>query len=201
MGEGLILTHPKKNDPGRKAFDYYPTPSWVTHLLLKHYPPPTEWIVEPSAGDGAICRVLKKEMPEKKVYGIEIQKKFEDDLKFTTDEFVIGDFFEVSKDLRGKNFSIVANPPFSLAQKFIQACIDARAVYMAFLLRIDFLGSKERAAFHNANPLTQLIVLGKRPSFTGTGTDSYNYAWFVYDKRWVNGKQGVPCKPPIVVLP
>jgi len=120
------------------------------------------------------------------VWGIEIQEKFRDDLDRCCDQFSIADFFKmaphISNILNDNEFSIVANPPFSLALEFIKACMNIGAKYIAMLLRIDFLGSKKRAAFHNANPLTQLLVLGQRPSFTGKGTDSYNYAWFVYDK-------------------
>jgi hypothetical protein len=71
------------------------------------------------------------------------------------------------------------------------------------LLRLDFLGSRKRASFHNAHPVTQLIVLGKRPGFKMNGkTDLYNYAWFVWERKYVNYKyHPEPYRPPIVVLP
>ena len=35
--------------------------------------------------------------------------------------------------------------------------------------------------FWKAYPVNKLYVLSKRPSFTGKGTDSAAYAWFVWD--------------------
>ena len=48
------------------------------------------------------------------------------------------------------------------------------------LLRINFLSSQKRYDFWQQFPPDGLFVLSKRPSFTGTGTDSQEYAWFVW---------------------
>ena len=49
------------------------------------------------------------------------------------------------------------------------------------LLRINYLGSISRHQWWKENTPTALHVLSKRPSFTGTGTDATDYAWYVWD--------------------
>lgn len=72
-------------------------------------------------------------------------------------------------------------PPYSIALEFIEAALSMRKSQgvVAFLLRINFLGSQERADWHRAHPC-KLYVLPRRPSFTGGGTDATEYAWFVW---------------------
>lgn len=54
---------------------------------------------------------------------------------------------------------------------------------LIFLLRTAFLESKSRYEFWQENPLNDLYVLSKRPSFTGDGkSDATSYSWFVWKK-------------------
>ena len=82
---------------------------------------------------------------------------------------------------------IISNPPFSLAQKFIEHALP-RCDTLIFLLRLNFLGSQKRHKFWKANPPDKLIVLSKRPSFDGKGTDNNDYAWYV----WQNKEKRIP---------
>ncbi len=67
--------------------------------------------------------------------------------------------------------ALVTNPPYSLALPIIQKALmwkldrDIRLqVDLAFLLRINFLGSQDRHDFHKKWP-SDLYVLPRRPSF------------------------------------
>jgi hypothetical protein len=53
------------------------------------------------------------------------------------------------------------------------------------LLRLNFLGSSVRAQFMRSHT-PDVYVLPNRPSFTGNGTDSIEYTWFV----WRHGNAG-----------
>jgi len=200
------LEHPPKHE-GRKMYDYYPTPGWCTKLLLENYPPPLDvgrYVLEPSAGDGAIARVVREWNENVRIVGVEIQEKFEPDLRKSCTHVYIDDYFHYASEHQyAFGACIIGNPPYSLALNFCMGGMLQGVEYMAMLLRIDFLGSQERMHFHNSFPVTQLIVLGKRPEFKIDGkTDLYNYAWFVWDRRFVNGTyKPMPYKPPIVVLP
>lgn len=75
---------------------------------------------------------------------------------------------------------VITNPPFTLALEFLQKSLT-EAETVIYLLRLNFLGSQKRKPFWQANPPSHTMVLSKRPSFTGNGTDSIEYAWFAWD--------------------
>jgi len=76
---------------------------------------------------------------------------------------------------------IITNPPFSKALEFLQKSLS-EAKTVIYLLRLNFLGSKKRRDFWKKNSPTHLFTLVPRPSFTGNGTDSIEYAWFIWDR-------------------
>lgn len=85
---------------------------------------------------------------------------------------------------------IVGNPPYKddLPEAFVRHAFscqyaEPREWMMAFLLRLNWIGSQGRADFHRAFPAS-VYVLPERPTFTGDGkTDSTEYAWFVW-RSW-----------------
>lgn len=140
--------------------DYYPTPEWCYNNLDIDYSL-FNTALEPCAGDGRIFEFL-------------LDKGLDTDFCEITEGI---DFFEYSK----KVDLILTNPPFSLAQEFIEHSLSI-ADTVIMLLRINFLGSQKRLDFWRKYPPTALHILSKRPSFTGKGTDATDYAWFVWDK-------------------
>lgn len=80
-----------------------------------------------------------------------------------------------------KNYDlIITNPPFTYAREFIEKSLkEANSVW--YLLRLNFLESKDRADWWQDKEPTHLLVLSARPSFTGKGTDATGYAWFGWD--------------------
>ena len=141
------------------ATDFYPTPLWCLENLE------VDWsnfasMHEPCKGDGRLYDWFTNK-----------------GLATTYTEITEGlDFF----DWDGKVDLILTNPPFSLAQEFITHSLEkADTVFM--LLRLNFLGSIKRHDWWVKNSPSALYVLSKRPSFTGSGTDATDYAWFVWD--------------------
>ena len=53
-------------------------------------------ILEPSAGNGNVCSVVKKAHPDKKITAFEIRKEETDNLKTCADTVAIVDFFNIS---------------------------------------------------------------------------------------------------------
>lgn len=140
--------------------DFYPTPLWCLENLE------VDWskfssIHEPCKGDGRLYNWFKNQ-----------------NLKVSYSEINEGlDFFDWDE----KVDLILTNPPFSIAQEFIDHSLDrANTVFM--LLRLNYLGSIKRYDWWVKNSPSSLFVLSKRPSFTGSGTDATDYAWFVWDK-------------------
>jgi hypothetical protein len=145
----------------RSPNDYYPTPPWCYEKLPFDFQQ-FQTALEPCRGDGRIYNFLKSKGLD--TYWAELSEGV---------DYLSTPFDNV--DL------ILTNPPFSIAEQFVEkALLESNSVVM--LLRLNWLGSQKRYDFWLKNPATGLIILSKRPSFTGTGTDSTEYAWFIWDK-------------------
>lgn len=80
---------------------------------------------------------------------------------------------------------IFTNPPFNLAMDFIKKALNEVRTdgYVIMLLRLNFLGSKDRNKWLKSNMPHEIYVHSKRMSFTKNGgTDSIEYAHFVWKK-------------------
>lgn len=76
---------------------------------------------------------------------------------------------------------VITNPPFSLATQFIDRSLKD-SLFAAYLLRLNFWGSRKRKEWWQGKEPTHQFTLAERPSFTGKGTDATEYAWFVWDR-------------------
>ena len=167
------------NPAGRPETDYYPTPEPATLALLakERF---VGWIWEPACGQGSITRVLQD----------------------VGHQVIDSDLYDYGQERQGVDFlkanylrcpNIITNPPYKLAQEFVQKAIDLRAVKAAFLLKLTFLeGIRRRGLFHY-HPPARIHVFSKRLQLTRNGEDYRNrgmiaYAWFV----WEAGYQGSP---------
>jgi hypothetical protein len=76
---------------------------------------------------------------------------------------------------------IITNPPYSKAQEFVERALqELPKDPVVMLLPLPFLASKRRFEFNKKHP-AHVMVLPKRPSFTGGGTDAVEYAWFAWN--------------------
>ena len=141
--------------------DFYATPPWCYENL------DINWLLfgkahEPCRGDGRIQFFLEEEK----------------DIPCSYSEIMEGkNFF----DWQEGTDLILTNPPYSIAQEFIEHGIQHSETCI-MLLRINYLGSISRHKWWKKYTPVALHVLSKRPSFTGKGTDATDYAWFVWDK-------------------
>lgn len=160
------MSAPLKKKDERRAYDVYETPAWAVEALLKVVPIDSNLkYMEPCRGSGRIYNHL----PLGSAWG-EIRQGV---------DYLQTEYNHVDV--------IITNPPYSLAQEFVTKALgEADAVVM--LLRLGFLESTRRWEFWQENPLTSLLTLSKRPSFTDDGkTDGSGYAWFVWDKKNILG--------------
>lgn len=168
----------------RKPYDFYATPIDVVENLLSNIDLNKygDKVLEPSAGNGNICRVVKKYYPNKRVTALEIREEELENLTQYSDEVIIGDYLQIDTD--SKYNIIIGNPPYSMAIEFVNKSLELLEEdgVLILLLRTAFLESKSRYRFWQENPLSRLYALSKRPSFTGKGTDATSYSWFVWDK-------------------
>lgn len=156
------MAAPLKRKSERREYDTYETPVWAVEALLEVIPiDMKKKYMEPCRASGRIYNFL----PIGSAWG-EIRQGVD----YLTTEYNHTDI-------------IISNPPYSLAQEFVEKALrDADVVIM--LLRLGFLESMKRWEWWQDNPPTSLLVLSQRPSFTEDGkTDGSGYAWYVWDKK------------------
>ena len=166
----------------RRASDYYPTPAWCIWRLLDALSLPCRctWL-EPAAGDGAIVRAVNAVVPDLDWVAVDIRPECEEPLRAAGAELTIGSFLDLPMSwqaTRGVFDVAILNPPFTLAQQFIERC-KGMARWVVALERLNFLEGDERCEWLRADP-PDVYVLPNRPSFTGEGTDATAYAWLVW---------------------
>lgn len=169
-----------RSERGGGGSDFFPTPAWCVDWLLRAVHLPAGNWLEPSAGDGAIIRAVNARRDGVSWFAIEIREECRDALDNLTDgETMIADFPKTPWSHEGPFYDVViGNPPYTDAAAHIARALDCGRV-VAFLLRLNFLGSQKRLDFWRRHP-ADVYVLSERPSFDGEGTDATEYAWFVW---------------------
>jgi hypothetical protein len=175
-----------RGERGGEGADYFPTPAWCVDWLLRAVDLPGGWWLEPSAGEGAIIRAVNARRTDVCWSAIEIREEAmgalaravasggrsgavdRDDFLTAAPRYAHVDHHDV----------VCGNPPFNAAAEFIARALRVAPV-VAFLLRLNFLGSQKRLDFWRRHP-ADVYVLSERPSFDGEGTDATEYAWFVW---------------------
>lgn len=196
--------------------EHYPTPDWCVRAIAAHLPA-AGCILDPCAGDGAVLDALRATGRFRPIawFGFEIdpalndvacRKGYANDAATAIELGAPGVDFSSTGGLAaaaardalsdaswGHPELVVTNPPYGLALAFVQRALRevAPGGTVAMLLRINWLGSQARAAFHREHP-ADVYVLSHRPKFrpskkTGKmASDATEYAWFV----WGPGRGG-----------
>lgn len=178
----------EKRKTARREADFYPTPPQAVYALLEKCP----WLLEvyggrfckwlePCYGDGAIIAAVRRYCIERRSYeapmftGVELREIGDLHPSSAPQYMHRGDFLSWKAD---KWFDVcLTNPPFTLAQEFIDHA-RPMADLTIMLLRLGFLESVKRSAWWQGRE-PKLVVLADRPDFTGDGGDRTAYAWFL----------------------
>lgn len=199
--KGRKSKEPKEKKENKQ--ELYETPKWLVYAFWKKFADQDLLVnsykfMEPCCASGNVIKATNKFFKENHLPDInwsvaEINPKFEPELhngyNFPSISSVfIGDYLTAAwpKTKEDRFDLIITNPPFSLAEKFIEKAItEAKVVVM--LLRVNFLGSKKRVEFFKKYK-PDIYISPKRPSFEKGGTDATEYAWFVWNSDNLDNK-------------
>jgi hypothetical protein len=144
----------------RHPDDFFATPAWAVRAILALLKPGS--VLDPCCGKGAILDAVRECWPGQTLWGLEIDPERaavarKDHLVTVRDALS-----ELSWDSTDQ---VITNPPYARAVEFIvRAARECPNKDRAFLLRLGFLGSRERAAFHRQHR-ADLFILSRRPEF------------------------------------
>jgi hypothetical protein len=164
-----------KNNGEREKDDFYPTPPHATQALLDMVKFEGD-VWECACGDGAISKVL--EQNGFKVYSSDLFDRGYGDVGV--------DFLSTYK----KVDNIITNPPYKLAQEFVEHALKNADKKVAMLLKLNFLEGVKRYNMFKSTPLKHVLVFSKRLTFyEGTLEKTKRsgvlaYAWYVWEKSY-----------------
>lgn len=128
----------------KNKLDFYATPINVIHNFFKYYKLKEGDILEPCAGNGSFIKVIRDLGYINPITSIELREEEYNNLKqYSNNEIIITNFLDWKPNKPYK--TIITNPPFSLAQEFLEKCFkianDDTEIIM--LLRLAFLESRK----------------------------------------------------------
>lgn len=143
------IAYNRRTSP-KEGLDYFPTPPWATRALLTHVLPGISGsCLEPACGEGHMSKVLQE-------YGLQV---------VSSDIHSYG-YGEVSDFLKydGPSYDwIITNPPYILAEEFIEKSLEYSLEGCAFLVRSAFIESIGRwERLYSKNPPTLMAQFAER---------------------------------------
>lgn len=151
----------------RKERDLYETPAWVTEALRPHLYGGIFHVWEPACGSGKMVRALQS-------FGLTVNgTDIENGTDFLLHDCGLDDGYE----------AIITNPPYALAQEFIEHSLRQPVSVVAMLLRTDYDHAKSRLHLFDDPRFSKKVVLTKRIQWfeDSKGSPSFNHAWFIWE--------------------
>lgn len=175
--KGSILIGGASPSFDRKDSDFYPTPANVTQALADFLKAdnimPKGWVWEPACGDGAMSKALESA-------GMKVNSS---DIRRTGFGEGDTDYLEIPAIGCG---GIITNPPFKLAQKFIEKAVS-EAPFVAMLLKATYWRAECRTRLFNEHPPAYVLPMNWRPSFLEKergSSPTMDFLWTV----WISGR-------------
>jgi hypothetical protein len=174
--QALSIVGSSRRNGERGENDFYPTPEKATRALFeRHHFDGSIW--EPACGNGAISNVFLSE-------GFYVESS----------DLIDRGYGEVGIDFlkeQRKVDNIITNPPFNLAQEFVEHAKKCANQQIAMFLKLAFLeGARREKMFRDQDfPLSKVYVFSKRVRLDKNGipmgckSGMIAFAWFVWDKE------------------
>lgn len=175
---------------GRVQNDYYATNPEAVKMLFDQYAFNAQTILEPCVGGGHIANTVNTYFEgEKNITCLDLVDR-------GYPGTIITDFLDYQTDKKYEG--IITNPPFSLAQEFIEKSIELLddTGQIAMFLKIQFLEGIKRKTFFEKFPPKYIYVFRSRMATWNNGKSldpngkrwatTMCHAWFIWEKE--NGK-------------
>lgn len=164
--------------------DDFPTPPWATRGFMEHVindcgPFSKMSALEPACGAGHMAKVLKEYFGEVRA----------------SDAYAYGygavrDYLDVPYEANAVDW-VITNPPFRLAEEFVQRSLMVARLGVAVLVRTVFIESsgRYRSLFENIPPTKFAQYVERVPMVRGRldkkASTATGYAWLVWEKEKV----------------
>ena len=172
---------------GRVENDYYATNPKAVEMLLTNYTFDAATILEPCVGGGHIANAINNFFANQRVItGLDLVDR-------GYPNTIVQDFLTWETDRKFEG--IITNPPFSLAQEFIEKGMELLTDdgQMAMFLKIQFLEGAKRKEFFEKYPPKYIYVFRNRMATWNNGNEvdpntgkrwatTMCHAWFVWEK-------------------
>lgn len=171
----------------RVDLDYYATNPQAVKMLLNKYTFDAQTILEPCVGGGHIANAINDFFKNKRdITCLDIVDR-------GYPNTIVTDYLKWETDKRFEG--IITNPPFSLAQEFIEKSIDLldNNGQIAMFLKIQFLESDKRKEFFEKYPPKYIYVFRNRMATWNNGQSldqngkrwatTMCHAWFIWEKE------------------
>ena len=164
-----------------KEAEAFETPSWAVDAILK-VELLTHYVVDPCAGRGVLG-----DAADAAGYEVIARDKYD----WGAPGVMVGDFFTTTADHGWvRNNTVLMNPPFSLAEQFVEKCFELGARKIICFQRFAWWESAGRRDFWEKHPPNRIYICGNRASCwrfdipedkrrNGTTTA---HAWFVWSR-------------------
>ncbi len=165
--------------------EFYETPEWAAESILR-FENLNWYVLDPCCGHGVLAEVCKRKGYTVLSQDVRDWGLYKPDI---VEDFLTG--ADVSQ-FGGNKFSVIMNPPFTLATQFVQRAFDLGAEKVLCFQRFAWLESARRRDFWDTRPPSKVYLCGDRATCwradvpleeraSGTTTP---HAWFVFDRGY-----------------
>lgn len=171
-----------------KDLEHFETPQWAAREILKHEIL-TNIVIDPCVGVGILANEARAASYIVKAFDIH-------DWGFRDTHFEVCDFLSIlALDFPPQAFSIFMNPPFSLAEKFVEKSFELGARKIVCFQRFAWWESRGRRTFWDKYPPNRIYICGDRADCwrhdiaqDQRGSSSPTaHAWFVWEPAHPSG--------------
>jgi hypothetical protein len=184
-----------------KESEFFETPEWAVHAILDAELL-TPRVIDAGAGRGVLAKIA--EQRGYKVMQVDKTDWAQHGLNCheTTWDKLLVDYLEtanptLSAYTAGGNFSVLMNPPFSLAVQFVERSLKLGARKVVCFQRFAWWESDIRKIFWAKNPPNRIYICGTRATcYRGDLTEEQRgeigntptaHAWFVWERGHPTG--------------